>query len=116
MSWRARLSHVFEEVRIVYSSKHPESSGVRNFLATSYEELKLLNPGLPVYVRCCDGIKPHISTRMSNGFYETSSVAGLDPQGIERTLQRMVQKGEEQTKKPLLGSKACQRVQFADII
>jgi hypothetical protein len=88
----------------------------RNFLATSYGELKLLNPGLPIYIRCCDGIKPHISTRMGNGVYETSSVAGLDIQGIERTLQRMVQKGEEQAKKPLSGSKACQTVRFADII
>ncbi|EME32302.1 NADH dehydrogenase [ubiquinone] 1 alpha subcomplex subunit 2 [Galdieria sulphuraria] len=116
MSWRARLSHVFEELRIVYSTKHPESSGVRNFIAANYDELKLLNPGLPFYVRCCDGIKPHVSTRMSNGFYETSLVAGLDVQGIERTLQRLVQKGEEQTKRPLLGSKACQTVQFANII
>jgi len=53
---------------------------------------------------------------MGNGVYETSSVAGLDIQGIERTLQRMVQKGEEQAKKPLSGSKACQTVRFADII
>jgi len=116
VSWRARLSHVFEEIRFVYSSKNPNSVGVRNFLATSYGELKLLNPGLPIYIRCCDGIKPHISTRMGNGVYETSSVAGLDIQGIERTLQRMVQKGEEQAKKPLSGSKACQTVRFADII
>jgi hypothetical protein len=75
--------------------------------------------------------KPLRDKILGNGVYETSSVAGLDIQGtlfllvvtliyfckgIERTLQRMVQKGEEQAKKPLSGSKACQTVRFADII
>eukprot|EP00871_Galdieria_phlegrea_P005971 jgi/Galph1/861/GphlegSOOS_G5620.1 len=122
MSWRARLSHVLEEVRFVYSPKSSESSGVRNFIASNYEELKLLNPGLPIYVRCCEGVKPFLAIRLSNGFYESASLAGLEVQadikktGVERALQHLLQKSEEKARKPILGSKSCSTARFADII
>lgn len=35
----------------------------REFVINHYPELKKLNPTLPIYIRPCDGVEPHIAAR-----------------------------------------------------
>lgn len=35
----------------------------REFLVKYYEQLKTLNPGLPIYIRPCEGVEPTIAAR-----------------------------------------------------
>mmetsp|Transcript_687 Transcript_687/g.1628 ORF Transcript_687/g.1628 Transcript_687/m.1628 type:complete len:91 (+) Transcript_687:272-544(+) len=63
MSWKARLSVALNELRVVYCTKSGSSEGTRDFLKKYYPELKTLNPGLPIYVRPCDGVDAKVLAR-----------------------------------------------------
>jgi hypothetical protein len=35
----------------------------RDFVKIHYVDLKKLNPSLPIYIRPCDGVEPHVAAR-----------------------------------------------------
>lgn len=35
----------------------------REFIKKNYRDLKVLNPGLPIYVRPSEGVEPHVAAR-----------------------------------------------------
>mmetsp|Transcript_707 Transcript_707/g.1703 ORF Transcript_707/g.1703 Transcript_707/m.1703 type:complete len:173 (+) Transcript_707:367-885(+) len=57
----------------------------RDFLKKYYPELKTLNPGLPIYVRPCDGVDAKVLARYERGVYEAQDVNGKSAEGTHRT-------------------------------
>uniref|UniRef100_A0A7S0G3A6 Ribosomal protein/NADH dehydrogenase domain-containing protein n=1 Tax=Rhodosorus marinus TaxID=101924 RepID=A0A7S0G3A6_9RHOD len=82
MSWKARLSVALNELRVVYCTKSGSSEGTRDFLKKYYSELKTLNPGLPIYVRPCDGADAKVLARYERGVYAAHDVQGKSAEGI----------------------------------
>lgn len=39
------------------------STSPSEFIKKNYTDLKALNPGLPIYIRPCDGAEPHVAAR-----------------------------------------------------
>lgn len=38
-------------------------SNKSEFIKKNYNDLKVLNPGLPIYIRPADGVQPHVAAR-----------------------------------------------------
>lgn len=89
MSWRARLSTSLNELRIVYCAKSPSSTGTRDFIKDNYALLKALNPGLPIYIRPCDGIEPHVAARYSRGVMEVRPTSGMSSDKVLDIVQQL---------------------------
>lgn len=110
MAWVARLSHVAAELRVVYCTRSPASRGTRAFLEQHYARVKELNPGLPVYVRPCDGVaEPYVAARYARGAYERWGTAGMGPDGVLEQVRQLV----EAAPAP---NAAAKRAQLADVI
>jgi hypothetical protein len=110
MASLARLSHVFHELRVIYSTQGPSSAGTRQFLEKHYALLKELNPGLPVYVRPFDGARePYLAARRSDGSYVTCNLTGMDADSVLDQVRKLAE-----TAQPL--DPVARRRQLADII
>ena len=91
MAWVARLSKTFHELRFIYHTQAPSSAGVRAFLERHYATVKELNPGLPIYVRPCDGVsEPYVAARIGGGEYLRREAGGQSADGVMRLLEQMV--------------------------
>mmetsp|Transcript_692 Transcript_692/g.1648 ORF Transcript_692/g.1648 Transcript_692/m.1648 type:complete len:118 (+) Transcript_692:272-625(+) len=91
MSWKARLSVALNELRVVYCTKSGSSEGTRDFLKKYYPELKTLNPGLPIYVRPCDGVDAKVLARYERGVYEAQDVNGKSAEGILNVVKELAE-------------------------
>mmetsp|Transcript_8947 Transcript_8947/g.20042 ORF Transcript_8947/g.20042 Transcript_8947/m.20042 type:complete len:230 (-) Transcript_8947:290-979(-) len=65
MSWKAALSRHLPVVRFFACPKSPASRGVIGWYQKNYEELKMLNPTMPLLLRCSDNAMPAITTELS---------------------------------------------------
>ncbi|KAL7478556.1 hypothetical protein ACHAW6_004317 [Cyclotella cf. meneghiniana] len=65
MSWKASLSRHLPIVRFFACPKSPASRGVFSWYQKNYEELKMLNPTMPLLLRCSDNAMPAITTELS---------------------------------------------------
>eukprot|EP00581_Thalassiosira_minuscula_P008529 CAMPEP_0183702394 /NCGR_PEP_ID=MMETSP0737-20130205/509_1 /TAXON_ID=385413 /ORGANISM="Thalassiosira miniscula, Strain CCMP1093" /LENGTH=223 /DNA_ID=CAMNT_0025928991 /DNA_START=86 /DNA_END=757 /DNA_ORIENTATION=- len=65
MSWKASLSRHLPVVRFFGCPKSPASRGVIGWYSKNYEELKMLNPTMPLLLRCSDNAMPAITTELS---------------------------------------------------
>lgn len=65
MSWKASLSRHLPVVRFFACPKSPASRGVIGWFSKNYEELKMLNPTMPLLLRCSDNAMPAITTELS---------------------------------------------------
>lgn len=89
MSWRARLSKSLNELRIVYCPNTPSSIGTREFVKKYYTDLKVLNPGLPIYIRPADDIEPHVAARYARGVYEVQSTSDKSADQVLAVVQEL---------------------------
>eukprot|EP00526_Cylindrotheca_closterium_P018985 CAMPEP_0113607640 /NCGR_PEP_ID=MMETSP0017_2-20120614/3492_1 /TAXON_ID=2856 /ORGANISM="Cylindrotheca closterium" /LENGTH=224 /DNA_ID=CAMNT_0000516257 /DNA_START=76 /DNA_END=750 /DNA_ORIENTATION=+ /assembly_acc=CAM_ASM_000147 len=64
MSWKAGLSRYLPAVRFFACPKSPSSNGVRNWYLANYDELKHLNPNLPLLLRTADNAMPAVTTEL----------------------------------------------------
>ncbi|EJK75983.1 hypothetical protein THAOC_02274 [Thalassiosira oceanica] len=64
MSWKASLSRHLSVVRFFGCPKSPASRGVMGYYTKNYEELKQLNPTMPLLLRCTDNAMPAITTEL----------------------------------------------------
>lgn len=65
MSWKAGLSRQLPVLRFFCCEKSPSSRGVLNWYKENYEELKILNPTLPLLLRTTENAMPAVTTDLS---------------------------------------------------
>lgn len=65
MSWKASLSRHLPVLRFFGCPKSPASRGLMGWYQKNYEELKHLNPTMPLLLRCSDNASPAITTELS---------------------------------------------------
>ncbi|KAK9863091.1 hypothetical protein WJX84_000885 [Apatococcus fuscideae] len=94
MAWRASVSKNLQELRVHLCQKGPDSQGARDFIHSSYSELKKANPKFPFLVRECSGVKPKLIARYDFGVEHSVPLTGLDANGVSKALEELVQKGE----------------------
>lgn len=70
------------------------SQGVRDFVLSSYQELKKANPKLPILVRESSQAEAKLTARYDFGAETAVSVEGMDKAGITKKLEELVKRGE----------------------
>mmetsp|Transcript_9678 Transcript_9678/g.29412 ORF Transcript_9678/g.29412 Transcript_9678/m.29412 type:complete len:119 (-) Transcript_9678:385-741(-) len=95
MSWRARLSVAVNELRVIYCASSKSSAGTREFVRKYYPDLKLLNPGLPIYIRPCDGVEPSVSVRYDRGIYGNRKTGSLKADDVLDAVRKLAAASEE---------------------
>lgn len=88
------MSKNLQELRILLSQTSPGSQGARDFVLSSYQELKKTNPKFPILVRESSSAEARLLARYDFGVEEAVSVEGLDKATISKKLQELVKKGE----------------------
>ena len=68
--------------------------GARDFVMSSYQELKKTNPRFPILVRESSNAEARLLARYDFGVEEAVSVEGLDKGAIAKKLEELVKKGE----------------------
>jgi len=68
--------------------------GVRDFVLSSYQELKKANPKLPILVRESMQAEAKLTARYDFGAETAVSVEGMDRASITRKLEELVKRGE----------------------
>ena len=68
--------------------------GVRDFVLSSYQELKKANPNLPILVRESMQAEAKLTARYDFGTETAVSVEGMDKTEISKTLEELVKRGE----------------------
>eukprot|EP01127_Copromyxa_protea_P003430 TRINITY_DN13246_c0_g1_i1.p1 TRINITY_DN13246_c0_g1~~TRINITY_DN13246_c0_g1_i1.p1 ORF type:complete len:138 (+),score=26.31 TRINITY_DN13246_c0_g1_i1:23-415(+) len=95
MSWLARLSTNVREIRVYYNPAKASSHGTREFISTSYNQIKRLNPNLPFLVRPGGQIEEaKIIARYDYGGEAERVVNDLSVAEIKEKLKELVQLGE----------------------
>eukprot|EP00542_Grammatophora_oceanica_P017956 CAMPEP_0194046024 /NCGR_PEP_ID=MMETSP0009_2-20130614/19128_1 /TAXON_ID=210454 /ORGANISM="Grammatophora oceanica, Strain CCMP 410" /LENGTH=224 /DNA_ID=CAMNT_0038691129 /DNA_START=40 /DNA_END=714 /DNA_ORIENTATION=+ len=64
MSWKAGLSRHLPFLRFFGCTQSPASRGVFTWFEKNYEELKYLNPEMPLMMRCHEGAFPAVVTEL----------------------------------------------------
>ncbi|KAL4443919.1 hypothetical protein ABPG75_011656 [Micractinium tetrahymenae] len=95
MAWRSALSKNLQELRIHLCQTSQGSAGARDFLLSSYAELKKANPTFPILVRECSGIEAKLVARYDFGVEEAVKVEGLGKADISKQLEALVKRGEQ---------------------
>lgn len=98
MAWRSALSKNLQELRIHLCQTGKESQGARDFVHSSYQELKKANPTFPILIRECSGVQARMIARYDYGIEEAVSIDGIDKGAISRKLEELVKKGESMPK------------------
>ncbi|CAK9881642.1 unnamed protein product [Sphagnum jensenii] len=93
MSWRSKLSHVFQELRIHLCQTSPSSTATREFITRNYVDLKALNPTLPLLIRECSGVQPCLWARYDYGVERSVPLDGLAAHEIDVKLEELVNLG-----------------------
>ena len=70
------------------------SQGARDFVLSSYQELKKANPKLPILVRESEKAEAKLTARYDFGAETAVSVEGMDKAGITKQLEELVKRGE----------------------
>lgn len=68
--------------------------GMRDFVLSSYQELKKANPKLPILVRESMQAEAKLTARYDFGTETAVSVDGMDKTEISKTLEELVKRGE----------------------
>lgn len=94
MAWRSALSKNLQELRIHLCQSSQGSAGARDFVMSSYAELKKANPTFPILVRECSGVEAKLVARYDFGVEQAVKVEGLGKADISKQLEALVKKGE----------------------
>ena len=95
MSWRLIMKRAqnIREIRfLVPTGDATASAGLRSFINHQHKDLKMLNPSLNLPVReGFDDLSPTVVASYSYGKEKTADVSGLDEQGVEAAVQKLVE-------------------------
>ncbi|XP_071787559.1 NADH dehydrogenase [ubiquinone] 1 alpha subcomplex subunit 2-like [Asterias amurensis] len=84
-----RLPQHLKELRIHLCQRSPASQGVREWVETSYVDLKKANPKFPILIRECSGVQPKIYARYEYGRETSASLENFTSQQVADTLGTM---------------------------
>lgn len=90
MAWRSNLSKNLQELRIHLSQTSSGSQGARDFVMSTYQELKKANPTFPILVREAESVKAALIARYDFGVEKSVGVEGLDAAGVSKELEKLV--------------------------
>ena len=79
-----------QELRFHLCQTSKGSEGVRNFLLSSYKNLKAASPTTPVLIREASGQEGKLYARYDFGVEKCVKLEGLDAKGVEKCLQDLV--------------------------
>lgn len=88
------MSQNLQELRISLCQTGAASQGARDFVLSTYQELKRANPKLPILIRECAGVKPRMTARYDFGKEESISLEGLDKSAVSQQLEKLVSLGD----------------------
>eukprot|EP01118_Nematostelium_gracile_P019887 TRINITY_DN941_c0_g2_i1.p1 TRINITY_DN941_c0_g2~~TRINITY_DN941_c0_g2_i1.p1 ORF type:complete len:130 (-),score=38.61 TRINITY_DN941_c0_g2_i1:283-672(-) len=100
--WRAALSKNLREVNFMVDSKHETSATFRSYLKKNFNDLHILNPGMPLSVKSptpfepAPYLPPTIQARYDFGVEKEVNVLNLSEEQIESELKQLVLAGENQ--------------------
>ncbi|XP_062096881.1 NADH dehydrogenase [ubiquinone] 1 alpha subcomplex subunit 2 [Humulus lupulus] len=98
MAWRGQLSKNLKELRVLLCQSSPASSATRTFVEKNYQDLKALNPKLPILIRECRGVDPQLWARYDMGVERGVRLEGLSEAQISKALEDLVKAGAAGTK------------------
>jgi NADH dehydrogenase (ubiquinone) 1 alpha subcomplex subunit 2 len=90
MAWRSNLSKNLQELRIHLSQASAGSQGARDFVMSTYRELKQANPKFPILVREAESAQAKLIARFDFGVEKSVNVEGMDAAGIGKQLEQLV--------------------------
>lgn len=79
-----------QELRFHLCQTSKGSEGVRNFLMSSYKNLKAASPTTPVLIREASGIEGKLYARYDYGVEKCVKLEGLDAKEVEKCLRDLV--------------------------
>ncbi|KAI8335219.1 thioredoxin-like protein [Blakeslea trispora] len=79
-----------KELRLHFCQTSPASSGIRDFVAKNYVDIKKANPELPILVREASGIEARAFARFDKGIEQKVSLQNISAQDIENTLSKLI--------------------------
>ncbi|CAO0795669.1 unnamed protein product [Mucor circinelloides] len=79
-----------KELRLQFCQTSPSSSGLRDFVAKNYVNIKKVNPELPILVREASGIEARAFARFDKGIERKVTLNNASAQDIENTLAQLV--------------------------
>jgi NADH dehydrogenase (ubiquinone) 1 alpha subcomplex subunit 2 len=94
MAWKSSLSKAMQELRIHFCQTSAASKGARDFVISSYAELKKANPDFPILVRECSGTEAKLTARYDFNVEHSVSVQGLDASAVAGKVQELIKAGE----------------------
>eukprot|EP00803_Ostreobium_quekettii_P011295 evm.model.scf_1770.3 EVM.evm.TU.scf_1770.3 scf_1770:11934-14694(+) len=94
MSWRSALAKNLQELRVHLCQTSGGSKGAREFVFSSYAELKKANPRFPILIRECGGVEARLIARYDYGVEKSVSIEGKASTEITSELQKLIKMGE----------------------
>lgn len=88
------MSKNLQELRFQFCQTSEGSKGVRDFILSSYHELKKANPRFPLLVRECKDLPARAIARFDFGEEVFVPLDGLDRDGVDKRLAEVVRMGE----------------------
>ncbi|KAI8085946.1 thioredoxin-like protein [Gilbertella persicaria] len=79
-----------KELRLHFCQTSPASSGVRDFIAKNYVDIKKVNPELPILIREASGVEARAFARFDKGIERKVSLQNASAQDIEGTLAKLI--------------------------
>ncbi|KAI9363716.1 thioredoxin-like protein [Pilaira anomala] len=79
-----------KELRLQFCQTSPSSSGLRDFVAKNYVNIKKANPELPILVREASGIEARAFARFDKGVERKVILQNASAQDIENTLAQLI--------------------------
>ncbi|CEP18962.1 hypothetical protein [Parasitella parasitica] len=79
-----------KELRLQFCQTSPSSSGLRDFVAKNYVDIKKVNPELPILVREASGVEARAFARFDKGIERKVSLNNASAQDIENALAQLV--------------------------
>ncbi|KAI8637772.1 thioredoxin-like protein [Parasitella parasitica] len=79
-----------KELRLQFCQTSPSSSGLRDFVAKNYVDIKKMNPELPILVREASGIEARAFARFDKGIERKVALNNASTQDIENALAQLV--------------------------
>eukprot|EP00887_Chlorella_sp_A99_P005690 scaffold1.g5690.t1 len=107
MAWRSALSRNLQELRIHLCQTGKGSEGARDFVLSSYQELKKANPLFPILVREASGVEAKLIARYDFGVEEAVRIEGLSKAEIGKQLEALDPVMGLRSISPLLGHQGC---------
>jgi NADH dehydrogenase (ubiquinone) 1 alpha subcomplex subunit 2 len=70
------------------------SAGARDFVLSTYAQLKAANPAFPILIREASGVQARLVARYDFGREEAVVVEGMNSDDVARQVEALVKRGE----------------------